>query len=123
MLSSFDFTIEHSFRFTPIILRAHNCPEHPITPGRAATTALETKVQFAEVAVDFPDDRSRTFTYSVPDGMGIVAGDLVWVPFGPRTRQGVVFGLSDVLLAELDEVRPITARTVDGPFIADGHTL
>jgi primosomal protein N' (replication factor Y) len=122
VLSSFDFTVEHSFRFTPNILRAHNCPEHPFTRGRAATTALETKVQFAEVAVDFPDDRSRTFTYSVPDGMGIVKGDLVWVPFGPRTRQGVVFGLSEVLLAELDEVRPITARTVDGPFIAE-HLL
>lgn len=79
-------------------------------------------MQFAEVAVDFPDDRTRTFTYSVPSGMGLVVGDLVWVPFGPRTLQGVVFELPDVPTAELDRVRPVTARTVDGPFIAE-HLL
>jgi len=79
-------------------------------------------LQFAEVAVDFPDDHSRTFTYAVPESMGIVAGDLVWVPFGPRTRQGVVFELPDVPLTELDKIRPIIARTVDGPFIAE-HLL
>ena len=79
-------------------------------------------MQFAEVAVDFPDDRSRTFTYAIPESMEIVPGDLVWVPFGPRTRQGVVFELPDVPLTELDKIRPIIARTVDGPFIAE-HLL
>lgn len=76
-------------------------------------------MQFAEVAVDFPDDHSRTFTYSTPEEMGIVVGDLVWVPFGPRTVQGVVFELTDSAATELDKIRPITARTVDGPFIAE----
>ena len=79
-------------------------------------------MQFAEVAVDFPDDRSRTFTYTVPEGMKIGAGDLVWVPFGPATKQGVVFELSDVLVTELENVRPVTARTVGSPFIAE-HLL
>ncbi len=54
--------------------------------------------------------------------MGVVAGDLVWVPFGPRTLQGVVFELPDVPQTELDKIRPITARTVDGPFISE-HLL
>ena len=75
-------------------------------------------MKFAEVAVDFPDDHSRTFTYSVPAAMGVVTGDLVWVPFGPRTLQGVVFELTDNSSVDLDSVRPITARTLDGPFIA-----
>ncbi|MCZ6539523.1 MAG: primosomal protein N' [Chloroflexi bacterium] len=79
-------------------------------------------MQFAEVAVDFPDDRLRTFTYSVPEDMDVVAGDLVWVPFGPRTLQGVVFELPDVPLTELDKIRAITSRTVGGPFIAE-HLL
>ena len=79
-------------------------------------------MRFAEVAVDFPDDRSRTFTYSVPEGSGIVEGDLVWVPFGPRTLRGVVFELPDVPMSELDNIRPVIARTVDGPFIAE-HLL
>tara|TARA_Y100001934_G_scaffold283885_1_gene408909 strand:+ start:5260 stop:7740 length:2481 start_codon:yes stop_codon:yes gene_type:complete len=80
-------------------------------------------LQFAEVAVDFPDDRSRTFTYSVPDDVSesqsVTVGDLVWVPFGPRTVQGVVFELVDAPETEIDKIRPITARTVDGPFIAE----
>ena len=79
-------------------------------------------MQFAEVAVDFPDDHWRTFTYSVPEANDIVKGDLVWVPFGPRTLQGVVFGLTDNASINLDNIRPITARTLDGPFIAE-HLL
>ncbi|MDP6667849.1 MAG: primosomal protein N' [Dehalococcoidia bacterium] len=79
-------------------------------------------MQFAEVAVDFPDDRSRTFTYSFDENMGIAVGDLAWVPFGPRTLQGVVFELTDRPRTELDNIRPITARTLDGPFIAE-HLL
>ncbi len=76
-------------------------------------------MQFAEVAVDFPDDHSRTFTYSAPDEIAVVVGDLVWVPFGPRTVQGVVFEFTDAPATELDKIRPITARIVDGPFIAE----
>ena len=49
---------------------------------------------FAEVAVDIPDARARTFTYSVPDELRLAIGDLVWVPFGPRTLQGVVFEIN-----------------------------
>ncbi|NQW19919.1 MAG: primosomal protein N' [Chloroflexi bacterium] len=74
-------------------------------------------MQFAEVAVDFPDDHSRTFTYSIPEDLGVVVGDLVWVPFGPRTVQGVVFEITSAPATEVYKIRPITARTIDGPFI------
>ena len=76
-------------------------------------------MQFAEVAVDFPDEHSRTFTYSIPETLPIVVGDLVWVPFGPRTVQGVVFEITGTPETEVDKIRPITARTIDGSFIAE----
>ncbi len=79
-------------------------------------------MKFAEVAVDFPDEHSRTFSYSAPDDMGVVIGDLVWVPFGPRTVQGIVFELTTAPAAELDKIRPIIGRTLSGPFVAD-HLL
>jgi primosomal protein N' (replication factor Y) len=54
--------------------------------------------------------------------MGVVVGDLVWVPFGPRTLQGVVIELTDASPVDIEKIRPITARTVNGPFIAE-HLL
>tara|TARA_B110000438_G_scaffold24798_1_gene23127 strand:- start:7094 stop:9589 length:2496 start_codon:yes stop_codon:yes gene_type:complete len=76
-------------------------------------------VRFAEVAVDFPDEHSRTFTYSIPETLTLVVGDLVWVPFGSRTIQGVVFETIATAETELEKIRPVTARTVDGPFVSE----
>jgi primosomal protein N' (replication factor Y) len=73
-------------------------------------------MQFAEIAVDFPDDRARTFTYSVPEGLSVTPGDLVWVPFGAQLLQGVVFSLHDN--APEQEARPIVSVVNDGPFIS-----
>ena len=73
---------------------------------------------FAEVAVDFPDQRARTFTYKVPNDLVLVVGDLVWVPFGPRTLQGVVFEINKFEPSGLQKIRSINARTVGGPFIS-----
>jgi primosomal protein N' (replication factor Y) len=52
-------------------------------------------MKYAEVAVDAPAGHERTFSYSVPDGMALVPGQLVRVPFGSRRLQGVVFSLGD----------------------------
>ncbi|MQG37044.1 MAG: primosomal protein N' [SAR202 cluster bacterium] len=73
---------------------------------------------FAEVAVDFPDERARTFTYKVPDALELAVGDLVWVPFGPRTLQGVVFEINTFESTGLQKIRSVNARTVGGPFIS-----
>ena len=73
---------------------------------------------FAEVAVDFPDERARTFTYKVSDDLELLVGDLVWVPFGPRTLQGVVFEINSFEPTELEKIRSVNARTVGGPFIS-----
>lgn len=51
-------------------------------------------VRYAEVAVDAPAGNDRTFSYSVPGSMEIRPGLLVWVPFGPRHLQGVVFSIT-----------------------------
>ena len=51
-------------------------------------------MRYAEVAVDAPVNHSRTFSYSIPDRFRIQPGQLVWVPFGRRTLQGVVIELA-----------------------------
>ncbi len=51
-------------------------------------------MSYAEVAVDAPVGR-HTYSYSVPHGIDIRAGQLVWVPFGARTARGVVVSVQD----------------------------
>ena len=50
---------------------------------------------FAEIAVDAPLDPNRTFTYSFPADLDLEPGNSVWVPFGPRRLQGIVFEVTD----------------------------
>ena len=49
---------------------------------------------FVDVAVDAPVGIDRTFTYSVPSGMDLSPGQLVWVPFNRLTVQGIVFSFA-----------------------------
>ena len=42
------------------------------------------------IAVDSPIGKLRTYTYSNNKTMPMVPGDLVWVPFGKNTLQGIV---------------------------------
>ena len=59
---------------------------------------------YAQVIVDIASESvDRVFTYRVPEGMNIVRGMRVSVPFGPRSAEGYVLGLSDT--AQLDESR------------------
>ncbi|MSQ05810.1 MAG: primosomal protein N' [Dehalococcoidia bacterium] len=51
-------------------------------------------MKFAEVAVDAPVAHSRAFSYSIPDGLTLDPGQLVWVPFGRRVVQGLVMELA-----------------------------
>ncbi|MDP3768867.1 MAG: primosomal protein N', partial [Dehalococcoidia bacterium] len=71
---------------------------------------------YAEIAVDFPDDRARTFTYAVPDGMDIRPGALVRVPFGAQTLPGIVFSLSEA--SPLEATRPVIEAQAGGPLIS-----
>src|SRR3989304_2691837 len=49
--------------------------------------------KFAEVAVNAPT--GRTFSYSIPPQLVLAPGQAVWVPFGPRLLQGVIFEVTD----------------------------
>ena len=76
-------------------------------------------MRFAEVAVDSPTGSSQTFSYSIPDGMGLAPGQLVRVPFGPRSLHGVVFELSDT--PQVEETRPVSAALFDEPLLDSNH--
>ncbi len=51
-------------------------------------------MDYAEVAVDAPVGPSRTFSYHIPGAFPVEPGQLVWVPFGRRTLQGIVVKLA-----------------------------
>ena len=72
---------------------------------------------FVEVAVDFSDrDRLRTYTYAVPEGVDVCAGDLLWVPFGYRPIQGIAVAISET--CDTEDVREVDSVVDDGPFIS-----
>jgi len=52
-------------------------------------------VGYAEVCVNSPIAQRRTFSYSIPPNLDLAVGQAVWVPFGPKVLQGVVFELTD----------------------------
>ena len=72
---------------------------------------------FANVAVDFADsDRTRTYTYSIPDGATVREGDLVWVPFGHRPIQGIVMQVTG--RSAIPKTKPIASVVDGGPFLS-----
>ena len=71
---------------------------------------------FAQVAVDGAGGQDRTFTYRIPPEMEIAPGHLVWVPFGSRTVQGIVFGLVDV--PQVEEIRDVEQVAYEQPLLS-----
>ncbi len=51
-------------------------------------------LRYADVAVDSPVGHARSFTYHIPHRISVQPGQLVWVPFGSQTLQGIVVELS-----------------------------
>lgn len=49
---------------------------------------------FAEVSVNSPIPTRSTYTYEIPPGLNVVPGHGVYVPFGPRILQGIVFEIT-----------------------------
>jgi hypothetical protein len=63
---------------------------------------------FAEVAVNAAAPLRHSFTYRVPEGLTVLPGQAVYVPFGRRTLQGVVMGLaSETAVLEVREVEAV----------------
>jgi len=61
---------------------------------------------YAEVAVNSPIIQHRTFSYAIPPHLPVEAGQAVWVSFGSRTLQGIVFQLTEY--PEVAETKEIT---------------
>ncbi|MFC2040014.1 primosomal protein N' [Chloroflexota bacterium] len=62
-------------------------------------------MKYAEISVNAQGAYRRTFSYSVPQGMDVLPGHTVWVPFGEKVVQGVVLELPE--LPAVDETREI----------------
>ncbi|MCC7363935.1 MAG: primosomal protein N' [Dehalococcoidia bacterium] len=77
---------------------------------------------FADVAVNSGMPARRPFTYAVPDGMAVVPGQAVFVPYGPRVLQGIVMGVSGETELPPDQVRPIQALAEPAPVLDAVHT-
>lgn len=78
---------------------------------------VSNNMRFAEVAVDVPTQPGRTFSYRIPDELDVSAGQLVRVPFGARTLQGIVFSLAEHSQVPEDETRDIAAIVFDEPLL------
>ena len=74
-------------------------------------------MRFAEVAVDAPTGRGRTFSYAIPDGMDARPGHLVQAPFGARALPGIVFALSDA--PQVSETKDIAAILCEDTLLDD----
>jgi len=72
-------------------------------------------MNYAEVAVNSPRSRS-TFSYAIPLGLNVSAGQAVWVPFGSRVIQGIVLRLSDK--PSVEETKEITGIVADFPLLS-----
>jgi len=74
---------------------------------------------FVEVAVNSGLPHRQTFSYAVPPGMPLQAGDAVFVPFGRRYLQGIVMDIVEV--ASFADPKPVDARMGDRPVISGAH--
>jgi primosomal protein N' (replication factor Y) len=74
---------------------------------------------YVEVAVDAPVGPGRTFSYSLPPGLELEPGQLVWVPFGRRTLQGVVMELTES--PQVDVTRDVLQGVEPSPVVSLVH--
>ncbi len=65
-------------------------------------------MKYAQVIVDLSAEAlDRVFSYIVPEGMDVAPGQLVAVPFGPRTVEGFVVSLSDACDVPPEKLKPL----------------
>ncbi len=78
-------------------------------------------MRYAEVSVNSPVARRRTFSYSIPAGLAVDVGQAVWVPFGDKLLQGIVLELSPYPAVE--ETREIAGVIEPRPLLSPSHVL
>lgn len=76
-------------------------------------------MRYAEVAVNASWGPTSTFSYSIPTDLNISPGQAVWVPFGPRTQQGIVIQVTDN--PAFSDTKPIAGIIGAVPVISQAH--
>ncbi|MGE3856915.1 MAG: primosomal protein N' [Dehalococcoidia bacterium] len=82
-----------------------------------SATPTSTRPRYVKVAVNSGRPTNLTFSYSVPEGRSVVPGEVVHVPWGARTLQGVVVEAMDTPGYIRDEVRPLEPPIDAAPCI------
>ena len=76
-------------------------------------------MRYAEVAVNASWGPTSTFSYSIPSNLDISPGQAVWVPFGPRTQQGIVIQVTDN--PAYADTKPIAGIIGTAPVTSQAH--
>ncbi len=76
-------------------------------------------MKYAEVSVNSPVAQRRTFSYAIPEGLDVRAGQAVLVPFGEKELQGIVLELTDVPAVE--DTREILGIIDSQPILSPAH--
>ncbi len=71
---------------------------------------------YAEVAVNSPIAQRRTFSYAIPPYISLSVGQAVWVPFGSKLLQGIVFQLTEH--PSVEETREIAGAIDSRPMLS-----
>ena len=75
-------------------------------------------MSFAQIIVDLSAEAvDRVFTYAVPEDMAVEPGQLVTVPFGPRTLDGFVISLTDSCSLPPEKVKPVLRVRREEPVV------
>ena len=73
---------------------------------------------YCQIIVDIVHENvAHTFTYTVPEGMEIVPGQRVIVPFGPREKEGIVLSLSETTDVPPEKLKAIKRKAEDYPAV------
>lgn len=76
-------------------------------------------MKYAEVAVNSPVARQRSFCYSIPANLAVSIGHAVWVPFGTKVLQGIVIGINDI--PSYADTKNIISLISSDPLISQFH--
>jgi primosomal protein N' (replication factor Y) len=76
-------------------------------------------MRYAEVSVNSPVAQRQTFSYAIPPGLAVEAGQAVLVPFGDRLLQGVVLELA--AQPAVEETKDIAGVIEPRPILSPHH--
>jgi primosomal protein N' (replication factor Y) len=77
-------------------------------------------MRYAEVSVNSPVAQRRTFSYAIPEGLNILTGQAVLVPFGEKILQGIVMEITP--LPAVEDTREIL-DVIDSVPILSQHQI